>query len=641
MTDSRMPQGAPHTPLLDRVSQPADIKSLSQRNLADLCEEIRQYLIFATSISGGHFGAGLGVVELTVALHYALDLPQDKLVWDVGHQCYPHKLLTGRKDALHTIRSAGGLAPFLSREESQYDTFGAGHASTAISAAAGMAAAVRTKGDAFRTCAVIGDGGLSGGMAFEALNHIGDAGLPVLVVLNDNDMSISENVGALRNYLARIWASQTYIGLKDSGRKVLGTMPQALALAREIKDDIRRVTNPGSLFEELGFHYVGPIDGHDLDALIQVLQTAIHPKRWRETGGAMQMPPTFLHVVTTKGKGVAKAEANRVTWHAVSPTAGKTSTAKTQQTPEKAAAAPRYQDLFGSWAHQKAAADKHLHVITPAMCEGSGLTAVREDFPERYHDVAIAEQHAVTLAAGLAASGCKPVVAIYSTFLQRAIDQVIHDVALQGLDVTLAIDRAGFVGGDGATHQGVFDLTYLRMIPGMTIAVPSCGDDMLQMLDLCYAHEGPAAVRYPRGSSHKKFAGEDVAFGKACTLHKGKNVAICAFGSILEHLLPIAEKHDYTLVDMRWVCPLDEKTLLQVARSHKKLITAEENQVAGGAGSAVLETLAAAGIAMPVLQLGAPQKFIHHGEQSDNLKEAGLDPESLRKRIKEFVLLTD
>ena len=628
MSDSPDISQPPHTPKLATINSPKDLRRFDYDELEQLCEEIRRYLVWSTNISGGHFGAGLGVVELTVALHHALDLPQDQLIWDVGHQCYPHKVLTGRAEQLPEIRSAGGLAPFLSREESQYDSFGAGHASTSISAAAGMAAAQRLSDDPHRVCAVIGDGGLSGGMAFEALNHIGDTQLPVLVVLNDNDMSISENVGALRNYLARIWASQNYVQMKNSGRKVLSTLPSALALAREIKDEIRRVTTPGTLFEELGFHYVGPIDGHDVKTLIQVIETAVHPKRWRGLNGALHMPPTFLHVVTAKGKGVAKAEANRIKWHAVT---------SQGSTPKDTQATPRYHEVFGSWVHQKAAADNRLHVITPAMCEGSGLTSLRSDFPERYHDVAIAEQHAVTFAAGLACSDCKPVLAIYSTFLQRAIDQTIHDVALQNLDVTFAVDRAGLVGGDGATHQGAFDLTYLRMIPNMVVGTPSSSETLLQMLDICYEYKGPAAVRYPRGNVHGNLGSEPVELGKSETVRHGKKGALCAFGPLLETALPIAEEQDYTLVDMRWVLPLDTAAIEKLVQSHEFLVTIEENQVAGGAGSAVLETITAMGGDTNLLQLGIPHRFIHHGTRDDNLRDAGLDRVSLEQRIQEFI----
>ena len=578
-------------PLLARIDSPDDLKRIPEAELPRVADELRAYLIESVASVGGHFGAGLGVVELTVALHYLYDTPRDRIVWDVGHQGYPHKILTGRRDRITTIKTRDGLAPFLRRSESEYDTFGVGHASTSISAALGMAIALQRRGDHRRVVAVIGDGAITGGMAYEALNHAGGAQPDMLVVLNDNGMSISENVGGLDRTLARLRAGEA----GESG------------------------PHPEALFEELGFAYSGPVDGHDLPALLQALRDV------KDRRG-----PQLLHVVTTKGKGYAPAELAQIEYHAVGkfdPVLGVT---------HAAGKAPTYSDVFGDWLCDMAEADARLVAITPAMREGSGMVRFSQAFPERYFDVAIAEQHAVTLAAGLACEGMKPVVAIYSTFLQRAYDQLIHDVALQNLDVTFAIDRAGVVGPDGPTHAGSFDLAYLRCIPDMVVMAPADENECRQLLTTGFRHDGPAAIRYPRGS------GPGVAIDPALTAlpigeaevrRYGRGLALLAFGCTLASAERVGLELDATVVNMRFVKPLDEALVLDLARSHEALVTLEDNAVAGGAGSAVGELLAAHGVDIPLLQLGLPDRFLEHATREQLLAEAGLDVDGIRRAI--------
>jgi 1-deoxy-D-xylulose-5-phosphate synthase len=578
---------------------------------------------------GGHFAAGLGTVELTLALHYVYDTPFDRLVWDVGHQAYPHKVLTGRADRLHTIKQLGGLAPFPSRTESEYDTFGVGHSSTSISAALGMAIAERLArgpraSGARRHVAVIGDGAMTAGLAFEALNHAGSLEVDLLVVLNDNDMSISENVGALSNYFARVLSGRLYSGLKEGSKRVLRRMPAAWELARRSEEHMKGMVLPGTMFEEMGFNYVGPIDGHDVHGLVRALRNL------RGFHG-----PQFLHVVTRKGKGYAPAEADPIKWHGPGPF----DAAKGEIFKEKAAG-PSYSQVFGEWLCEMAARDPKIVGITPAMREGSGLVEFSRRFPDRYFDVAIAEQHAVTLAAGLACEGYRPVVAIYSSFLQRGYDQLIHDVALQKLPVAFALDRAGLVGGDGATHQGAFDLSFLRCVPNLTVMAPADEDECRQMLYTAVTLDGPAAVRYPRGPGPGVKPSAELRalpVGRAQVRREGRSgLAILAFGTMVTAAAPAADRFDATLVNMRFVKPLDEELVIRIAERHEYLVTVEENALAGGAGDAVLERLAARGYGRPVLQLGIPDRFIEHGSRAENLAAAGLDAAGLALAVERW-----
>src|SRR5271165_3468601 len=581
-------------PLLSKIEAPADLRRLSRAELMPLADELRNYLIHTVSQRGGHFAAGLGTVELTVALHYIFNTPDDRLVWDVGHQAYPHKVLTGRRGLLHTIKQHGGLAPFPTRSESEYDTFGVGHSSTSISAALGMAVAAAKRGEDRRAVAIIGDGALTAGMAFEALNHAGSLHNDLLIVLNDNDMSISENVGALSNYLARALSGRMYAHLREGGKKVLKQMPTVWELARRSEEHLKGMVLPGTLFEELGFNYIGPVDGHDVKALVTTL------KNLRQLHG-----PQFLHVVTRKGKGYAPAEADPIKWHGPGPFDPASGTIFKEK-----ATGPTYSQVFGQWLCDMAAADPAIVAITPAMREGSGLVEYSKRFPDRYFDVAIAEQHAVTFAAGLAAEGFKPVVAIYSTFLQRAYDQLIHDVALQNLPVVFALDRAGLVGSDGATHQGSYDLTFLRCIPNMVIMAPADENECRQMLYTATTLSSPSAVRYPRGAGPGvAIAAEMTALpvGRAQLRREGRSgLAMLAFGALVEPARKIAERLDATLVNMRFVKPLDRELVLAVAARHRALVTIEENAVMGGGGSGVGELLAAHGMQVPLLQLGIP-----------------------------------
>ncbi|WP_033892347.1 1-deoxy-D-xylulose-5-phosphate synthase, partial [Pseudomonas aeruginosa] len=566
-----IPRERPATPLLDRASSPAELRRLGEADLETLADELRQYLLYTVGQTGGHFGAGLGVVELTIALHYVFDTPDDRLVWDVGHQAYPHKILTERRELMGTLRQKNGLAAFPRRAESEYDTFGVGHSSTSISAALGMAIAARLQGKERKSVAVIGDGALTAGMAFEALNHASEVDADMLVILNDNDMSISHNVGGLSNYLAKILSSRTYSSMREGSKKVLSRLPGAWEIARRTEEYAKGMLVPGTLFEELGWNYIGPIDGHDLPTLVATL------RNMRDMKG-----PQFLHVVTKKGKGFAPAELDPIGYHAI------TKLEAPGSAPKKTGG-PKYSSVFGQWLCDMAAQDARLLGITPAMKEGSDLVAFSERYPERYFDVAIAEQHAVTLAAGMACEGMKPVVAIYSTFLQRAYDQLIHDVAVQHLDVLFAIDRAGLVGEDGPTHAGSFDISYLRCIPGMLVMTPSDEDELRKLLTTGYLFDGPAAVRYPRGSGPNHPIDPDlqpVEIGKGVVRRRGGRVALLVFGVQLAEAMKVAESLDATVVDMRFVKPLDEALVRELAGSHELLVTIEENAVMGGAGSA-------------------------------------------------------
>jgi 1-deoxy-D-xylulose-5-phosphate synthase len=621
-TFHEIPRERPLTPLLDSANTPDELRRLAEADLETLADELRQYLLYSVGQSGGHFGAGLGVIELTIALHYVFDTPDDRLVWDVGHQAYPHKILTGRRERMGTLRQKDGLAAFPRRSESEYDTFGVGHSSTSISAALGMAIAARLKGEKRKSVAVIGDGALTAGMAFEALNHATDVNANMLVILNDNDMSISKNVGGLSNYLAKIISSRTYASMREGSKKILSRLPGAWEIARKVEEHAKGMLVPGTLFEELGWNYVGPIDGHDLPTLVTTL------RNMRDLDG-----PQFLHVVTKKGKGFAPAELDPIGYHAIT----KLEPATPVAAPKKPSG-PKYSNVFGQWLCDMAEQDARLVGITPAMKEGSDLVAFSERFPERYFDVAIAEQHAVTLAAGMACEGAKPVVAIYSTFLQRAYDQLIHDVAVQHLDVLFAIDRAGLVGEDGPTHAGSFDLSYLRCIPGMLVMTPSDENELRRMLTTGHLFDGPAAVRYPRGSGPNAplDAGlEPLEIGKAVVRRQGKGVALLAFGVQLAEALRVGETLDATVVDMRFVKPLDEALLRELASSHTLLVTIEENSIMGGAGSAVSEFFAAENIQLPMLHLGLPDYYVEHAKPSQMLAECGLDEAGIESAVRE------
>jgi 1-deoxy-D-xylulose-5-phosphate synthase len=610
--------------LLDRIQSPADLRGLKPGELRRLADELRDFLIRTVATRGGHFAAGLGTVELTVALHHVFDTPHDRIVWDVGHQAYPHKVLTGRRDLLRTIKQHGGLAPFPNRAESPYDTFGTGHSSTSISAALGMAIAAARLGEKRRAIAVIGDGAMSGGMAFEALNHAGTLPADLLVILNDNEMSISEGVGALSKYFARVLGGRFYAQLRKGGKKVLSQMPTMREWARRSEEHVKGMWLPGTMFEEMGFNYIGPIDGHDLKALVGVLTNL------RDLKG-----PQFLHVVTRKGKGYAPAEADPITWHGPGPFDPATGIIYKEK-----ASSPTYSKVFGDWLCDMAEGDPRIVGITPAMREGSGLVEFSRRFPDRYFDVAIAEQHAVTFAGGLAADGMKPVVAIYSTFLQRGYDQLIHDVALQSLPIVFALDRAGLVGSDGATHQGSFDISFLRCIPNMVVMTPSDENECRQMLYTATTLSQPCAVRYPRGVGtgtqiqHEMTA---LPLGRAVLRREGRGpLAILNFGPLLPAALAAAEEHDATVLDMRFVKPLDRDAVLRIALAARALVTIEENVIAGGAGSAVGELLAEAGIQMPLLHIGIPDRFIEHGTREDCLAMAELDATSIRRRISQW-----
>ena len=610
-------------PRLAQIQAPADLRRFGEDELPAIAQELRAYLIESVGKSGGHFGAGLGVVELTVALHFMYETPVDRLVWDVGHQCYPHKILTGRRDSIHTVKQKDGVAPFPKRDESGFDTFGVGHSSTSISAALGMAIAAERHGDERRVVAIIGDGAMTAGMAYEALNHAGgmEPEPDLLVILNDNRMSISENVGGLTKMLGRLTGSKTLNALREGGKKLLGGKDRPVGrFVRRWEEHWKGMFVPSTLFEEMGFHYTGPIDGHNVDALVATLKTLKTLKG-----------PQLLHVITTKGKGYELAEGDQIEYHAVGPFDPNVGLVK-----KAGASKPTYTQIFGDWLCDMAAADDKLLGITPAMREGSGLVRFSKEYPERYFDVAIAEQHAVTLAAGMACEGAKPVVAIYSTFLQRGYDQLIHDVALQNLDVLFAIDRGGVVGPDGATHAGSFDLSYLRCIPNMVVMAPADENECRRMLSTGFKFEGPAAVRYPRGS------GPGVAIdtsldvlpiGKAELRRKGSRLALLAFGAMLPVAEGVGAELGATVVNMRFVKPLDRELLLELARTHEGFVTLEDNAVQGGAGSAIAELLAAEGVLLPVLHLGLPDLFLEHASREQVLAEAGLDAAGIRAAI--------
>ena len=614
MNFDQLPTAAPQTPFLDRINAVyGEISALSSDELVTLANELREFLLYSVSTTGGHFGAGLGVVELTVALHHVFNTPDDRIVWDVGHQCYPHKVLTGRRDRMGSMRQKGGLSGFPKRSESEYDTFGVGHSSTSISAAMGMALAARQQGIDRKVVAVIGDGAITGGMAFEALAHAGHERPNMLVILNDNQMSIGHNTGGLASYFARIWATQTYLTLRETSKKLLEHVKPAWDLAKRTEEHMKGMVAPGTLFEELGWHYIGPLDGHDLPSLIEVL------KRVSSLNG-----PQILHIRTIKGKGFTPAEEDPVGYHALGKIEPKKEVEKASPAAPKP---PKYQDVFGQWLCDTAEVDSLLAGITPAMCEGSGMVSFAASYPDRYYDVAIAEQHAVTLAAGMACDGLKPVVAIYSTFLQRGYDQLIHDVALQNLDVTFAIDRAGLVGQDGATHHGAFDLSYMRCIPNLVIAAPSNENDCRQMLVSAYNHTGPSAVRYPRGEGigvriEPELVGVEIGKGKV--VREGRDIAILNFGVLLTEAEKAAETLNATVADMRWVKPLDTDLICELAETHSLLITVEENVVAGGAGSAVAEFLTEQGLDIEIRHVAIDDRFIDHASQGETRADAGL-----------------
>ena len=620
-----IPIDEPSTELLQDINSPEDLRKLDQSQIPKLADELREFLLYTVGKTGGHFGAGLGVIELTLALHYKFDTPKDRIVWDVGHQTYPHKILTGRKDAMQSMRQSNGLAPFPVRSESQYDTFGVGHSSTSISAALGMITAAEKKQEDRHVTAVIGDGAMTAGMAYEALAHAGSIDKNLLVILNDNQMSISENIGGLRNYLARIWASKTYNRIRESGKSVLTYLPGAKEFVRKAEIHAKGMVAPGSLFEELGFEYFGPVDGHDTNNLINILENIklIHG-------------PKFLHVITTKGKGFAPAEEDPVGFHAINKIKQEDLPSHNKTKPKT----PSFSEIFGNWLSYKASKDERLVAITPAMGEGSGMIEFSKEFPDRYYDVAIAEQHSVSFAAGLACEGMKPVVAIYSTFLQRAYDQLIHDVALQELDVLFALDRAGLVGLDGATHQGAFDLSFIRCIPNMIIMAPSDEDIAWKMLNTGFEHEGPVAIRYPRGTGRGmpvKRTEDKIAIGKSRNiLDSNENeIIILSFGSLLESAILAGEKLNARVVDMQFVKPIDHELIQDISDNYKLIVTLEDNVVAGGAGSAVNELLIKLDSKARILNLGLPDEFIEHGDQEQQKVLNGLDGEGVEKSIRQ------
>ena len=618
-----------HYELLSQINSPADVRSLTESQLPQLADEVRQFLVEVTSKTGGHLAAGLGAVELTVALHYLYDTPYDRIVWDIGHQAYPHKILTGRKERMHTIRKPGGLSGFLKRNESDYDHFGAGHSSTSISAALGMSIAAAAKGESRHVVAVIGDGAMSAGLAYEALNNAGVSSSNLLVILNDNEMSISPNVGAVSNYLARMMSGKAYMSIREGSKAVLGVMPPRIReLSDRIETHAKGLILPSSLFEELGFYYIGPVDGHDIPTLLTTL------KNMSRING-----PRFLHIVTRKGKGYDPAEEDPLRYHGVVPF-----DTETGEMQKKASSAVSYTQVFSKWLCDMAAKDERLFGITPAMREGSGLVEFQARYPDRYFDVGIAEQHSVTFAAGIACEKMKPVVAIYSTFLQRAYDQLIHDVCIQNLDVTFALDRAGYVGGDGETHAGLYDYAYLRCIPNMVVMAPADEAETRNMLYTAYQYEGPASVRYPRGAGvgaqqQEEMQSYEIGVAQITRTRNEQNddgVAILAFGSMLANATAAAEELDATVVNMRFVKPIDENMVLNMAQSHKLIVTFEEHVVAGGAGSAVNEVLAKHNMAVPILNLGLPDQHFDHGVPKEVFAEHGLDASSVVERIKSY-----
>ena len=623
-TYTDIPHSRPATPLLDMVNAPADLRTLNADELVQLTDELRLFMLFCVGKTGGHFGAGLGVTELTVALHYVFNTPNDRLVWDVGHQTYPHKILTGRREQMLSMRQKDGLSGFPKRSESEFDTFGVGHSSTSISAALGMAMASAQLEESRKTVAIMGDGAMTAGMAFEAINHASHVDKDLLVILNDNQMSISKNVGGLSTYFSKLWASRFYNQLRERGKKALSSLPHAKNFVRRTEEYMKSMVSPATIFEELGFYYIGPIDGHDLPLLVQTLTNLKAIKG-----------PVMLHIITHKGKGFAPAENDPVGYHALNKIEPKQAVLVAADEPQKKAK-PKYQKVFGDWLCDMAAEDQRLIGITPAMCDGSGMNEFAEQFPDRYEDVAIAEQHAVTLAAGMACEGLKPVVAIYSTFLQRAYDQLIHDVAIQNLDVLFALDRAGLVGEDGATHAGAYDISYLRCIPNMLLMAPSDENETRQLLYTGYMHSGPAAVRYPRGTGPGATIQKEmsaVPIGKGIVVREGSGTAILNFGTLLDSAVTVANQLNSTVADMRFIKPIDKELIRSLAETHDLLVTLEENSIAGGAGSGVIEFLAAEGIVMPILQLGLPDKLIDHGTHAEQLVSINLDTASIQSAI--------
>ena len=615
---NKIPETKPKTPLLDKVSVPSDIRSFSVSELEILSDELREFLLFSVGQTGGHLGGGLGVIELTVVLHHLYNTPYDNLVWDVGHQAYPHKILTGRKDKIHTVRKKDGLAPFPTISESEYDAFGVGHSSTSISAILGMAVGAQKNDSNKKHVAVIGDGAMTAGMAFEALSHSGHLKPNILVILNDNDMSISENIGGLSNYFSRIWASKIYKGIKKSGASVLKPLPQAYHLARKVETQMKAMVAPGTIFEELGFNYVGPIDGHNIKEMVDVISNL------KDFEG-----PQFLHVITKKGAGLDPAESDRIGFHAI----GKINSIQSDSSPK-----PKYQDIFSDWIVDMAEKDESLVAITPAMREGSGLVDFSQKYPDRYFDVAIAEQHSVTFAAGLSLEKKKPVVAIYSTFLQRAYDQFIHDVAVQNLDVTFALDRAGLVGEDGPTHSGNYDIAYLRCIPNIILMTPSDENETRLLLTTAFKHEGPAAVRYPRGTGPNTSVGsnlECLEIGKARVVRESvSKVVFLNFGALLDKAIEVSEKMDFTLIDMRFVKPLDHEILKKYLSKSEYFVSLEDGSIAGGAGSAVQEFCSIESINVKSILLGIPDRFIEHASREEMLESAGLSVTKIVDRLK-------
>ena len=615
---NKIPETKPKTPLLDKVSVPSDIRSFSVSELEILSDELREFLLFSVGQTGGHLGGGLGVIELTVVLHHLYNTPYDNLVWDVGHQAYPHKILTGRKNKIHTVRQKEGLAPFPAISESEYDAFGVGHSSTSISAILGMAMGAQKNDSNKKHVAVIGDGAMTAGMAFEALSHSGHLKPNILVILNDNDMSISENIGGLSNYFSRIWASKIYKGIKKSGASALKPLPQAYHLARKVETQMKAMVAPGTIFEELGFNYVGPIDGHNIKEMTDVISNL------KDFEG-----PQFLHVITKKGAGLDPAESDRIGFHAI----GKINSIKSDSSPK-----PKYQDIFSDWIVGMAEKDESLVAITPAMREGSGLVDFSKKYPDRYFDVAIAEQHSVTFAAGLSLENKKPVVAIYSTFLQRAYDQFIHDVAVQNLDVTFALDRAGLVGEDGPTHSGNYDIAYLRCIPNIILMTPSDENETRLLLTTAFKHKGPAAVRYPRGTGPNASVNSDleaVEIGKAKVVKESEsNVVFLNFGALLDKALEVSEKMNFTLIDMRFVKPLDQEILKKYLSKADYFVSLEDGSIAGGAGSAVQEFCSIESIDIKSILLGIPDRFIEHSSREEMLESAGLSVAKILDRLK-------
>ena len=615
---NKIPETKPKTPLLDKVSVPSEIRSFSVSELEILSDELREFLLFSVGQTGGHLGGGLGVIELTVVLHHLYNTPYDNLVWDVGHQAYPHKILTGRKNKIHTVRQKEGLAPFPVISESEYDAFGVGHSSTSISAILGMAMGAQKNDSNKKHVAVIGDGAMTAGMAFEALSHSGHLKPNILVILNDNDMSISENIGGLSNYFSRIWASKIYKGIKKSGASALKPLPQAYHLARKVETQMKAMVAPGTIFEELGFNYVGPIDGHNIKEMTDVISNL------KDFEG-----PQFLHVITKKGAGLDPDESDRIGFHAI----GKINSIKSDSSPK-----PKYQDIFSDWIVGMAEKDESLVAITPAMREGSGLVDFSKKYPDRYFDVAIAEQHSVTFAAGLSLENKKPVVAIYSTFLQRAYDQFIHDVAVQNLDVTFALDRAGLVGEDGPTHSGNYDIAYLRCIPNIILMTPSDENETRLLLTTAFKHKGPAAVRYPRGTGPNASVNSDleaVEIGKAKVVKESEsNVVFLNFGALLDKALEVSEKMDFTLIDMRFVKPLDQEILKKYLSKADYFVSLEDGSIAGGAGSAVQEFCSIESIDIKSILLGIPDRFIEHSSREEMLESAGLSVAKILDRLK-------